>query len=161
VIRWIEPVVSDEACRLLKVAWQLVGLMTKTGHRPFRSMNQPGNANTGWTWTDSPVDDDSHFASHSALRLACRSRIVASEPAQDGLTQLGTASPRSGDIFAFKRARFRLERDHGCSSWNATMATTALDSEIEPSSGWARAKPSQTGQVVDDPFQYANHLISY
>ena len=86
MIRWIEPVVSDEACRLLKVAWQLVGLMTKTGHRSFRSMNQPRNANTGWTWTG----------------LHKRQLV-----------------------------------------------------------GWASARPFQAGQVVDDPLQYANHLISY
>jgi len=34
-MRWIEPVVSDEARHLLKVAWQLVGLMTRTEHRSF------------------------------------------------------------------------------------------------------------------------------
>ena len=79
-MRWIEAVDSDEARHLLKVAWQLVGLMTRTEHLSFRSMNHPGSANTGCTSTASPVDDDSHFASQSALRRACRNGCVSVQP---------------------------------------------------------------------------------
>src|ERR1700733_3562633 len=69
------------------------------------------------------------------------SRIVASEPAQDALPQTGTASPRSGDIFAFKCIRFRLERHQIV--------------------GWAPRDHFKQAQVIEDPFECANHLISY